>query len=72
MKPANANTVAIVTAVAMQGGSLVADGNGGLTVDGFGGTHPFGIGAVGPPPAASSGPYWVGWDIARDLALLHS
>ncbi|MGZ4676692.1 MAG: PKD domain-containing protein [Acidimicrobiia bacterium] len=70
--PPTANNVAIVSAVSMQGGAVIADGTGGFTVDGFGGTHGFGIGAIGPPPAVTQGPYWPGWDIARDIALLSS
>ena len=68
-KPAAANSVGIVSAVQMQGGSFISDNTGGFTVDGFGGTHGFGTGGFGPPPNVSSGPYWPGWDIARDLAL---
>ncbi len=71
-KPAAPNTVGIVSAVQMQGGSFVSDNTGGLTVDGFGGTHGFGVGSFGPPPAVTVGPYWPGWDIARDLALFSS
>ena len=35
----------------------------GYVVDGFGGLH-----AVGGAPAATGGPYWSGWDIARGVA----
>lgn len=69
--PAAPNSVALVTAVPMQGGALVADGTGGLTVDGWGGTHGFGVNPNGPPATVTAGPYWVNWNIARDIALLH-
>jgi PKD repeat protein len=70
--PPTANNVSIVSAVSMQGVSIVAYGTGGFTVDGFGGPHPFGIGVNAKPPAASGGPYWPGWDIARGVAMLTS
>lgn len=44
--------------------------SGGYTLDGFGGLHPFRIGTGPTPPAASGGPYWNGWDIARGVAVL--
>ena len=34
-------------------------------LDGFGGVHRF-----GSAPAVSGTPYWPGWNIARDVALL--
>ena len=43
---------------------------GGYVVDGFGGIHSFAIGANPPPAAVSGGPYWLGWDIARGIAVL--
>ncbi len=43
---------------------------GGYTLDGFGGMHAFRVGTGPQPPALSGGGYWVGWDIARGLALL--
>lgn len=70
--PPAANSVTRIFAVPVQGGALVADNTGGMTVDGFGGTHGFGVGPYGPPPAVSAGPYWPGWNIARDIALLKS
>ncbi len=42
---------------------LTPAGDGGYTLDGVGGLHPFGV----APPL--SGPYWPGFDIARDLVL---
>lgn len=71
-KPPAANSVTRIFVVPIQGGALVADNTGGMTLDGFGGTHRFGVGAYGPPPAVSAGPYWPGWNIARDIALLKS
>ncbi len=70
--PPGANSVTRVFGVAVQGGSLVADDTGGMTVDGFGGTHRFGVNPNGPPPAVTEGPYWPGWNIVRDIALMHS
>ena len=43
---------------------------GGYTLDGFGGIHPFRVGTGPNPPSVSGNPYWVGWDIARGLAVL--
>ena len=37
----------------------------GATLDGFGGLHPYGASIT-----ISGGPYWKGWDIARDFAFL--
>ncbi len=37
----------------------------GAVLDGYGALHPFGAG-----PAFVGGPYWNGWDIARDFAFL--
>lgn len=68
--PATPNGVAIITATSVQGVSIMFDGSGGYTVDGWGGAHPFGIGTFAPPPGTSGGPYWPGWDIARDIALM--
>lgn len=39
----------------------------GYELDGYGGLHP-----VGGAPAATGGPYWSGWDIARGLVLQSS
>ena len=68
--PATPNGVAIISATSVQGVSIMFDGTGGYTVDGWGGAHPFGIGTFAPPPSTSGGPYWPGWDIARDIALM--
>jgi hypothetical protein len=43
---------------------------GGYVLDGYGGLHPFGVGNNPKPPAATGGPYWNGWNIARGVALL--
>ena len=45
---------------------------GGYTRDGHGGVHPFAIGTNPLPSAASGGPAWNGWDIARGIVLLPS
>ncbi len=54
----------------IRGGSLVADGTGGFTVDAYGGMHDFRVGSGATPPPAIGVPYWPGWDIARDIALV--
>lgn len=44
---------------------------GGYVLDGWGGIHRFGVNGQAKPPAANYGsPYWKGWDIARDIAVL--
>ncbi len=43
---------------------------GGYTLDGWGGLHPFGINGSAPPSKPTDGPYWKGWDIARNVALV--
>ncbi len=52
------------------GRAIVAasDGRGYLVLDGFGGVHRYGSAARGAL-GRRHGPYWPGWDIARDLAL---
>lgn len=53
-----------------RGLAILPTGTGGYVVDLFGGLHPFRIGADSPlPPAATGGPYWLGWGIARGVAL---
>jgi hypothetical protein len=44
----------------------------GIVVDGWGGLHPFRLGSGAGPVTVTpgTGPYWPGWDIARDVALL--
>jgi hypothetical protein len=44
----------------------------GLVLDGWGGLHPFTLGPSVAPPVVTpgTGPYWPGWDVARDLAIL--
>lgn len=46
------------------------DGTGGYELDGWGGIHPWAVSGNALPPNLSGGPYWYGWDIARDMALL--
>lgn len=49
---------------------LSPTGRGGYVLDGFGGTHAFRFaGQASPPPLRTAGPYWSGWDIARDLVI---
>ena len=44
---------------------------GGYVLDGWGGIHRFGVNGQAKPPAPNAGtPYWKGWDIARDVAVL--
>jgi len=43
---------------------------GGYTLDAWGGLHPFGINGKAGPSRPKDGPYWRGWDIARDVALV--
>jgi hypothetical protein len=43
---------------------------GGYTLDAWGGLHPFGINGKSGPAKPTGGPYWKGWDIARDVALV--
>lgn len=43
---------------------------GGYVLDGWGGLQTFGINGNGAPAHPKDGPYWKGWDIARDVALL--
>lgn len=43
---------------------------GGYTLDAWGGLHPFGIDGAGAPAKPTDGPYWKGWDIARDVVLV--
>jgi hypothetical protein len=43
---------------------------GGYTLDAWGGLHPFGINGKTGPSKPKDGPYWRGWDIARDVALV--
>ncbi|MBK9180869.1 MAG: hypothetical protein IPM45_15115 [Acidimicrobiales bacterium] len=43
---------------------LAGDPGAGYVLDAFGGLHPF-----GGAPAASGGPSWPGWDVARRVAL---
>ena len=38
-------------------------------VDGYGGIHPFGVGPAAPATAATNGPYWNGFDIARGVTF---
>jgi hypothetical protein len=45
---------------------------GGYTLDGWGALHPFGINNSSPPRKPTDGPYWRGWDIARNVALVPS
>jgi subtilisin family serine protease len=53
-----------------RGVAILPSGTGGYVVDAYGGLHPFAIGAGSPtPPAATGGPYWLGWDIVRGVAL---
>ncbi|MBK5287879.1 MAG: S8 family serine peptidase, partial [Acidimicrobiia bacterium] len=53
-----------------RGIAIVPEGTGGYVVDGYGGLHRFRIGAASPlPPVATGGPYWLGWDIVRGVAL---
>ena len=47
-----------------------AGSRGGYTLDGWGGLHKFRIAGGSNPPAAYGAPYWLGWDIARGVALL--
>lgn len=42
----------------------------GLVLDAWGGLHPFGVGAAAHVGKVHGAPYWHGWDIARDVALL--
>ena len=58
----NESRVAIICGRAA---AMLSDGTGGYTLDGFGGLHQF-----GSAPVAVGGPYWNGWDIARDVVLL--
>lgn len=49
---------------------LSPTGRGGYVLDGFGGIHAFRFeGQAAPPPLRTAGPYWSGWDIARDLVI---
>jgi hypothetical protein len=43
---------------------------GGYMLDGFGGLHTFGINGKHPPIRPVGGPYWNGFDIARNMALV--
>jgi len=43
---------------------IPGQGASGYVLDGYGGVHPF-----GGAPAATNGPYWPGWDIARAIAV---
>ena len=43
---------------------------GGYLLDGWGGLHKVTIGNGATPANVSGGPYWVGWDIARGVAVL--
>jgi len=45
--------------------------SGGYVVDDWGGTHPFAEGSANLPPQTNSGPYWVGQNVVRGIALLH-
>jgi thermitase len=73
---ANRRVTFSVTAKNTQGSSAVASLpvvmlGGGYVLDGWGALHPF-AGKGAKPPAATGGPYWSGWDIARGVALLPS
>ena len=51
-------------------GSPVRVSASGVVVDGWGGLHPFGIGTGRVPTVTpGTGPYWKGWDIARDVVI---
>jgi hypothetical protein len=51
------------------GGSAQAR-RGAVLVDGWGGVHSFAVGACGAAAVRTNGgPYWVGWDIVRGIAL---
>jgi glucose/arabinose dehydrogenase len=50
---------------------LLPDGSGGFVLDGYGGVFPFSLTGQPAPRRPANLPYWRGWDIARDLALLH-
>lgn len=53
-----------------RGVAVVPEGTGGYIADAYGGLHRFRIGASSPlPPAATGGPYWLGWDIVRGVTL---
>ncbi len=49
--------------------NATAGSRGGYTLDGWGGLHKFRIVGGSNPPAAYGAPYWLGWDIARGVAL---
>ena len=58
-----------------RGVALLPFGAGGYVLDGYGGIHPFRRVFIGPagalsPPPTSGTPVWLGWDIARGIALL--
>ncbi len=54
----------------IRGIAILPEGTGGYEVDAFGGLHPFKIGSTSPqPPAVTGGPYWLGWNIVRGIAL---
>jgi hypothetical protein len=60
-----------------RGVALIPDGctgdgltAGGLILDGWGGLHPFRTGnGRAPTVTPGTGPYWKGWDIARDVVI---
>jgi|GEM_PF-1908521 Subtilisin-like serine proteases len=55
---------------AVRGIAIAPEGTGGYVVDLYGGIHRFRIGSSSPlPPAATGGPYWLGWDIVRGIAV---
>ena len=51
-----------------RGITVTGDGQGYLVLDGFGGVHKYGSARAGAL-RRQWGPYWPGWDIARDIAL---
>jgi hypothetical protein len=48
---------------------MAPDNLGGYILDGYGGLHPWTVGNAAPPAAITGGPYWSGWDIARDVVM---
>ena len=44
--------------------------NAGFILDGYGGLHPYSVHSDPAQPCAAWGPYWPGFDIARDVAML--
>lgn len=53
----------------VRGGTLNPTGTMGLSLDGWGGLHPFRIGTGAATAIGGGGPYWPGYDIARDVTV---